>query len=257
MDVNSDCSYAVLACNGDIAELYLLNISSLEIKKITNSPQMVERYPRFSQDGQRIVYATQTGKAGTDPVALKLYDLVADSSYLLLLRDSENKHFNPFTTPCFGKNDEIIYYIYNFNETLTYAGTSKLYSLDLKSGKVELIDENVYWATYVKYASIGDRLVYLTHEPFRGIRVYDATSKIFFEPGDRIHNECHAIGPNLILNINPEGSIVVAGTDYCDNTNIYSINIENAKYYPTCLGTSPKLSQDGKTILYVKTQPQE
>ena len=88
MDVNYDGSYAVFACNGDSAELYLFNISLLEIKKITNSPQMMERYPHFSQDGQKIVYTVQTGNAATDPYALKLYDLVADSSYTLLFSDS-------------------------------------------------------------------------------------------------------------------------------------------------------------------------
>ena len=161
-------------------------------------------------------------------------------------------HANPFTTPCFGKNDNTIYYIY-YSNALSYAGTSKLYSLDLNSREVVLIDENADGSADMKYSQIGNRLVYLTNNPYRGIRVYDATARNFFELGDRIHNECRAIGPHLILNINPQGTIVIAGTDYCNKTNIYSINIENAEYYPICLGTSPALSQDGKTILYVKT----
>lgn len=257
MDVSPDGSYAVMACTGDIAELYLLDIVSLDIRKITDSPEMVERYPRFSQNGQKIVYATAPGKSGKDPLALKLYDMVTDSSCTLKLRDDKNKHFIPFAMPCFGKHDEIVYFINNFDSVLTYAGTSKLYSLNLKSGHVTLIDENAAWAADMKYAPIGNRLVYLTSEPFWGIRVYDAAANRFYELGDKIQTECRAIGPNPILNINREGSIVVAGTDYCSDTNIYSINIENAEYFKIVLGTSPELSRDGKTILYVKTQPQE
>jgi len=255
IDVSYDGSYAVLACSGDVAELYLLDNVSYEMRKITDSPGMVERYPRFSQNGQKIVYATMAGKDGKDQLSLMLYDLIADSSYILLLRDDENLHFHPFATPCFGKNDEIIYYINNFNKNLTYAGTSKLYSFNLKSGQVTLIDNNAAWAADMKYATIGDRLVYLTSDPFWGIRVYDATANKFFELGDKIQNECHAIGPNQILNINPQGTIVVAGTDYCSDTNLYSINVDNTEYFKICLGTSPSLSFDGKTILYVKTQP--
>ena len=256
IDVSPDGSYTAIACGGDVDDLHLVNTSSLEIRKITDSPEMVERYPRFPQDGKKILYAAVARQGSKDPPALKLYDLIVDSSYTLLLRDSTNKHFNPFTTPCFGRNDELVYFVNIFDSVATSIGTSKLYSLNLKSGEVTLIDDTAAWAVSIKYAPIGDRLVYLT-EPLWAIRVYDAATKRFFDLGDKIQKECHAAGPKQILNINQQGTIVVAGTDYCSNTNIYSINVENAGYSKICLGTSPALSRDGKTLLYVKTRPIE
>jgi len=254
VDVSPDGSLAVLACAGTIAELYLLNTMSYELKKITDTPDMVERFPRFSQDGRKIVYATLAGKSGKEPLALKMYDLISDSSSTLLVREKYNTDFLPFATPCFGKNDEIVYYIHNFTDTLSHNSPSKLYSLNLRSGEISLIDENATWPAFMKYAPIGDRLVYLANKPFWGIRVYDAANNLFFELGDKIRSECHAIGPNLILNINSSGTRVVAGTDYCSDAVLYSINIATSEYATICPGTSPALSRDGKTVIYVKTQ---
>ncbi len=253
IDTSPNGDNIAIRCGGDSSDLYMIDTESFEMKKITNTPSIVERYPRFSSDGKKIVYVCVFDTEDQEKPAIKLYDMDSDSSVTLITVKEENLHFNPFESPCFGKDDKIIYYMNNYNNEINYGGTTTLYSYNLITGEKRKIDENTASASKMKYATKGDRLVYLTNEPFRGIKVFDANTQNFYNLGDTIHEECRAIGPNQILNINSQGTHVIAGTDYCSNTHIYAIDIEKAEYKEIALGTSPALNKDDKTILFVKT----
>ncbi len=253
IDTSPNGDNIAIRCGGDGSDLYIIDTESFKMKKITNTPSIVERYPRFSSDGKKIVYVCVFDKEDQEKPAIKLYDMDSDSSVTLITVKEENLHSNPFVSPCFGKNDEILYYMNNYNKEINYSGTTTLYSYNLITSEISEIDKNAIWFTKMQYAPAGDRLVYLTREPFCGIKVFDANTQSFYNLGDKIHEECRAIGPNQILNINSQGTHVIAGTDYCSSTHIYAIDIEKAEYKEIALGTSPALNNDDKTILFVKT----
>lgn len=255
-DTNKDGSQIVLACSDRAgADLYLVQTGDYEIIQLTDSPLIVERFPRFSEDGNKIVFSTFLRDGADGEPSLNYYDLAKKSITTIIVRQDHNLQSTPFWYPCFGKNDTLIYYIQFFTDSATPQGTNALYSVGLDGNNNTLIDLSARATTPIDYATIGDKLVYEGGDTRpRSIHVYDAASKTITKLGNFAEAECGAIGPSTVLRISEDGSRIVAGTDYCRNVNIYSIDTENLRITKLGIGMTPDISSDGKTILFLKAE---
>jgi len=251
-NISENGSMIVLACSDRAgADMYLVETGGYEIIQLTNSPLIVEKYPKFSIDNTKIVYSTYVREGGSGLPSLNIYDIESDSIKTILTRQPGDAESTPFWYPHISKDNKIIYYTRSYTDTVSKEKVSSLYSIHIDGSDNTLLVENVYQFIPTRYAVFGDKIVYEGGEWPLSIYVFDTISKSKKNYGNFIRNECRAIGPNPIFQINKEGTLIVVGTDYCRDTHIYLINVNSDKIKKLAIGNYPNFSSDGNTILFL------
>lgn len=231
---------AFVGTNSEGQEIYLMKYDGTNLRKITHSPTVQKRFPSFSFDDKRIVYATRDKRFPT----IEIVD-IATGEVSLIRRDTipTYKSIVPHWYLCFSRDDKYVFYIYEYWDNSRYR--EDLRAIYLENRNLKILEKNVSILGNIVVSTSSNKIIFMSADPLLHLFVLDYDSMNKIDLGEA------PVG--TLIDISDDGSKIVYGNEssYYDDE-IVKINIDGTGRKILSEGGWPVFSSDASKVLFLK-----
>lgn len=225
-------------------EIYLMHYDGRNLHSITSTPNLQKRFPEFSHDGNLLVYAT----IQNNTPSIEVVD-ISSGLVTSIIKDTvdSKKSIIPFWYPCFSRNDELIFFIYEYWNSEKSVYQTALCSIDLTGNNFKIVENDVSRLGNIKTSSKSEKLFYVAGSNPLHLFVSDYNGLNKIDLGET--------PINTLINIARNDTKIVFGNEssyYEDD--VVVMNLDGSVRKILSKGGSPVLSTDGTKVLFVKME---
>ncbi len=229
-------------------DIFIMDWNGSNLKKVTNTPSVAKRNPSFSFDGSKIVYILIYSSQTQILPSLEIVDIISDETKVVLEDTNHaSKSSSPYWYPCFGKDNDIIFYIYEYWSYEKNIYEDALYSINVSGINNKIVENDVSRLGNIATTSHSQKIVFLgSGDPIHiFITDYNGLNKIDL-----------GITPiGTFINISDDGTKIVYGNEQATyDDNIVIINSDGTDRKILIKGGSPVFSSDASRVLFIKKE---
>ncbi|MBL7085906.1 MAG: DUF5050 domain-containing protein [Candidatus Cloacimonetes bacterium] len=130
-------------------DIYIMDIDGTNLRNLTSTPDVRDRYPHFSPDGDSIVYTTDSDTL----ITISIIDKNGESSRILISNTPSTKLAQVYYYPRFNINGDKIYYIF-------FSELEGLYSINTDGTDNSLLFEGSVYTDILSMSNDWSKLVF-------------------------------------------------------------------------------------------------
>ncbi|MGH1363535.1 MAG: TolB family protein [Calditrichia bacterium] len=135
-------------------EIYLLDLSSLNLKQITNSANTIYQYPSFSPDSEYLVFSGERKDVNLE--TLEIVNLATMKTDTVLTSQGVQSTSRRYRYPHFSDTGRIVY----LGKSSAGAFTDSILSIDIFGNDKQILDTECCFVNPVYVSQNGERIVY-------------------------------------------------------------------------------------------------
>lgn len=235
--------------NSKNKDLYLIPTDGSDLRKLTDSPNVAERYPSFSHQGDKIVYTTLSVpdyKFST----IEIMELAGgDTTVMHSFENHLEPHvsYNPFWYPVFSFDDRKVLFYWQRRNNRTGLRYTEFHAIHVDNREMTLLDGSASFTGAIVTSAISDYALYMHLNSKSHLNLANSNGQFFWQPTlmDN-YNTIYCFSPTENKFVYAKKARTNFSGDY-----VYLGDIEKKCLDKLRLGGHPVYSPDGKKILFV------
>jgi len=232
---------AFIGSNGSSSDIYIMDYDGSNLQKVTNSDISLAGISSFSNDGQYIVFNSSGSEIQYIEILTGNVFTVLTDYYI------SNATEVIYRYPKFGKDDNIVFYIFGYRNTDDNSLVTALCSANLGEHNVKIIENDIARYSRFVVSPASEQIAFGSSDNIKHLNITDYNGLNKHDFGE--------MASTILIDISADGSKLVYGSEDLEyNNDISIINMSDLTKTVIAEGSSPVISADGSKVCFVRKE---